>query len=938
MTVLVLPDRSVDTTLRWVVRARGHSRLSPRGARVLARLADTPGQVVPLPELAESGDTPRTLSGVVRRLRVALEVEPGHPRHLHTVFGQGYRLDLPPDPTCTVPQRYDAFVGRAELLEALLESPARLLTLQGPGGMGKTRLASRLARLLRPRSPGGVFFIDLSPCRHAADIRAAVVQGLPAVTKPPANDPRQLLEAIGRSAVVLDNAEQVHEALAELLQFWLPRVPEIRWTVTSRRALGLDAEHVAHLPPLSAANAVELFAKRSGYPAHTISTLAEKLDGHPLSIELVAARTRWIPPAVFERHIAEADHAVGLPRTGVPPHQRTLEASLQWSWSLCSAEEQRVLAGITVFADTMSYDNLDGVLGVLAAETARELVRWSLLQSEGPDRVRILGMVRRFAAQHLSAPLRADLEVRHIEHFAQVPPSAEGRDNLALAIRRVPEHPVAQPTLDALAHTLIATIHRHGPPALGLDLAGVLLDQVHDHPTRARLLTAAIGWHLNLGEPEAAARTLALLTASSPGRQRLEGDIAHARGQLDSALQAYRRAYSTAASPTERAHAGLSLAETLEDTGDLDASHAIRAELGPLWPTLHNPALRIRAALSDGYHAATRGALDAAESHLQLAHTLLSDTGDGPGAALVLARRADLAVRAGDLRRAIHLGRAAVDAYEALGHRDSAATQLGNLARIYRQQGNLDQATKVAERALHHHRSTGNARAAAIVLGNLAGIDLTAGRFQSARDRYHAAIAQAESVGDARHAAISQLSEGLVLARLGAREAAVATWSTAIATHERLGDAVHAAIGRGNLGEYLLDQGDLHAATPHLERAVRVLRGCSHPAAAAFMGPLAEARTRLDPNAPDDTSWPEARQMLAQLPFELGRLMCREAMVYLLRGQTDTARRVHHEARALAASAPAHAPVSQQLRALTAHLAALPPAPRPPTPPSRVDE
>ena len=176
----------------------------------------------------------------MNRLRAKIEDEPGSPLHLVTVWGQGYRLDLPENPVSTprrrMPEALDIFVGRrrelAELTDAY-EGGARLVTITGPGGMGKTRLAMQFARLAEAELPDGAWFVDASEVRSEAGLAFAMASALGGR----ADDMRTALSSLGSALVVLDNLEQVVEVAAPQVVHWLTAAPELRVLATTRERL-----------------------------------------------------------------------------------------------------------------------------------------------------------------------------------------------------------------------------------------------------------------------------------------------------------------------------------------------------------------------------------------------------------------------------------------------------------------------------------------------------------------------------------------------------------------------------------------------------------------------------------------------------------------------------------------------------------------------------
>ena len=245
-----------------------------------------------------------------------------------------------------LPRPASSFVGRerevAEVVE-LLQDGARLVTLSGPGGSGKTRLAVESAAELVPEFRNGVFWVGLAALRDPALVAETVAQTLGAKDG--------LAEHIGERELLLllDNFEQVVEA-APGLGSLLESCPNLRLLVTSRELLRVRGEVDFPVPPLAGSEAVELFCIRSRLvPSEEIAELCARLDDLPLAVELAAARTSVLSPAqILERLSQRLD----LLRGGrdAEARQRTLRATIEWSYELLTEEEKRLFAGLSVFA------------------------------------------------------------------------------------------------------------------------------------------------------------------------------------------------------------------------------------------------------------------------------------------------------------------------------------------------------------------------------------------------------------------------------------------------------------------------------------------------------------------------------------------------------------------------------------------------------------
>jgi len=317
-----------------------------------------------------------------------------------------------------LPAQLTSFVGRAPEVRSVRAAlgSSRLVTLVGPGGAGKTRLAVEVASL----DPGDVFFVDLAPLGAGADVPQAVVTALglredgPRVVSSPV---QRLVAALAERSVlvVLDNCEHVVADAAVLAGVLLAACPGLRVLATSREALGVTGEVVRPVPPLGVADvgspAVRLFADRAvavdpsfvldGVSGPVVVEICRALDGMPLAIELAAARVRSLPVVEVAARLGDRFRLLSRGSRAAAPRHRTLHAVVEWSWDLLEEQERVLARRLTVFSGGATLESAAVVCGVAGTdELLPSLVDKSLVEVSG-GRYRMLDTIRAFCAQRL---------------------------------------------------------------------------------------------------------------------------------------------------------------------------------------------------------------------------------------------------------------------------------------------------------------------------------------------------------------------------------------------------------------------------------------------------------------------------------------------------------------------------------------------------------
>ncbi|MEE1749342.1 MULTISPECIES: BTAD domain-containing putative transcriptional regulator [unclassified Streptomyces] len=492
-----LPDRGAAVP-RWEAR-----RLDARRNRLRAELAlgradealpelvalctehpmDEPLQALRLRALRDAGRTAQALAAydeVRTVLADRLGTDPGP--ELRALHAELLRQDpvrpaapaVPPAPAPAAPRgnlraRLTSFVGREGEIDALREdlSHARLVTLLGPGGAGKTRLSQETAESVAPAWPDGVWLAELAPVDDPDAVPEAVLTALGAretvlrgagaeelrVAEGNANDPlARLTEHCSRRRMLLllDNCEHLVGAAAALADHLLAHCPHLTVLATSREPLGVPGEFVRPVEPLPDAMALRLFAERGAAArpgfrtdadeetAAAAAEICRRLDGLPLAIELAAARLRMLTPRQIADRLDDRFRLLTSGARTVLPRQQTLRAVVDWSWDLLDEAERAVLRRLSVFAGGCTLTAAEAVCadgpdqapeaaGLLGSLVDKSLVVAAPAE-DGEMRYRLLETVGEYAAARLDeAAERAPVVRRHQVFFRELVRTAEPR-------------------------------------------------------------------------------------------------------------------------------------------------------------------------------------------------------------------------------------------------------------------------------------------------------------------------------------------------------------------------------------------------------------------------------------------------------------------------------------------------------------------------------
>jgi predicted ATPase len=614
------------------------------------------------------------------------------------------------------------FVGRADELAAvsdLLGRPdVRLVTLTGPGGTGKTRLATEIARGLVDSFADGAAFVSLAAVSDPALVLPAVADALGLAEGDAEQEPVRAYLRDKELLLVLDNFEQVLAAtpiVAELLA----SCAALKLLVTSQASLHLRGGRDYPVPPLGVDAAVALFVDRAESVApdfdpdeETLAAIAEicrRLDGLPLAIELAAARTRLLSPKALLERLDRRFELLTGGAADLPSRHQTLRNTIEWSYDLLEPEEQALFAELAVFVDGCTLEAAEavcpagGVLDGLQSLLDKSLVR-RLDTADGEPRFAMLESIREYALFQLIQRGAVDaVRGRHADHFVALAQAAEPElvaANQAEWVRRLAEE--AGNLRAAMAWSV-----ESGRLETGLRIAGALprFWSVTGHLTEGRTwLKQALAQG---GEVAAEVRAKALY---ADGYAALgQGDYVHAVGRFEEALALYR---------------GLD---------DVRGAAMSLAQLG--W-------LRL-----------TQGEAERSQAASEESLALAREAGDRAVESVALGNLADGAVRRGDHDRAAELYNESLRLRRELGDRRNIANALLNLGRAELERGDRARASALLDEGLELAREVGDTWSTSVALGALGRLALQEGEPARAEELLGEALVLCRQRGDRKIAA-----------------------------------------------------------------------------------------------------------------------------------------------------------------------------------------
>jgi predicted ATPase/class 3 adenylate cyclase len=662
-----------------------------------------------------------------------------HPEHLHELRIEGLPADFPPPRSLdarpnNLPQRLTTFVGREEEVAEVraLVRNYRLVTLTGPGGTGKTRVALRAAEAALADFGDGVFFVDLSSLSDPALVSSAVAQvlGLQEQVPKPLGETVTDHLAERELLLVLDNFEQVADA-APAIGEWLAATRRLSVLVTSRVPLHLDGEREYAVPPLelpdprhlpdlrrlSQYEAVALFIDRARAVRHDFSVTNEnapavaeicvRLDGLPLAIELAASRVKLLPPQAILSRLGQRLPLLAGGAHNLPERQRTLRGAIDWSHELLDEPERALFARLSVFSGGATIESAEAVcnpnaeVGIETLDGLASLVDKSLVRetetADGDPRFGMLETIREYGRERLRE--RRDAEEtarRHAEHFLALAEEAE-------------------------------------PHFLGTEAAAWLDRWEREHDN----VRAALGWTIERGESELSLRLAAALWRF----WHLRGHLSEGRKWLEDALR------TGGGRTAARAKAHIAAGGLAYWQSDKQATARHYEESLALYRELGDRGGQQEALFNLGFVPALAGDLRRAQELFEESLAIARELGDRQG---VLQARSALAFShflAGNQAKAIGLLEEAVELARELGNLYWLADGLAGLADAYRITGAFDRARDFNSEALRMFREAANPSGTSMVLEQISALESDQGRHARAVRLQGAADAIRHSIG-----------------------------------------------------------------------------------------------------------------------------------------------------------------------------------------------
>jgi predicted ATPase len=693
------------------------------------------------------------------------------------------------------------FVGRFGDLEAIhrwsTQEGSRLMSIVGPGGMGKSRLAKEFGLAHLSRYPGGVWFVDLSEARDMAGVAMAVATTLnvPLLGGRPEETVANVLLACGKVLLILDNLEQVVDVASSMVAAWLVRAPEAAFLVTSRERMQIHGEQVLLLDALSNDEAIEMLqaASVSGNQTFSVSDadgeilgkIAGMLDGIPLALELAAARLEIMSGSdLLERMlIAESSNSssavsfLGLlkqERRDITARHRSLRGAIDWSWNLLEEWERSALAQCSVFSGGFTLQAAEAVVDLSeypeappTLQVIQSLVNQSLLAVREPlPELRRLGLLRTihaFARSHLEPSVGNGARDRMVAFFAQMGThewALFGNSQGALAVRsaRLELDNIRAAILyvgrgdnleqrSLLAFGAAEILMKSGPFSTGVEvMEGLLKDLPDESPFLPRALLLG-GWfqkragRLEVAEVEwlrcVKVAQDTINRAYSVRAQSWLGSLLLKRGQTEEALEMVKGAVKAAEAldnKGELAWALLELGEIQRSADEFDSAKLVLERALAMFQAVGDRIGEGQCHAKLGEVHHYQGNRESMSPHYASAHSIAKQMNDRAALARSLRARGWGHQECGEIDEGAVCFSTGLQIARELGDRDLEGAFVGALGVIEAERKNYEAAIALCEQTLIIGRELGDTRREGQCRLNIAQFYLELGRFDEAWD------------------------------------------------------------------------------------------------------------------------------------------------------------------------------------------------------------
>ncbi|MBI1730890.1 tetratricopeptide repeat protein [Candidatus Acetothermia bacterium] len=789
-----------------------------RTARLLS--AGWGGQILLTPEALQNSILPNNAS--IKDLGSHPLKDLGTPQHIFQLNHRDLEnREFPPLKTLAVrpnnlPTQPTPFLGReqelAEITAHLRDTPCRLLTLVGPGGIGKTRLAVQTAAELIDSFAQGIYFVALAPISSAEFFLSTIADALRFNFYDAEEPKRQLFDYLREKnmLLVLDNFEHVMEG-ASLVAEILKSAPKIKFLVTSRERLQIQGEwvyriHGLEFPETGARDnsesysAVQLFMQsaervqprrsRAEEDRVNIAKICELVEGIPLGIELAASWVEVLPIHEIAKEIEKNQDFLSTTMRDVPERHRSLRAVFEYSWKLLSGLEQQIFRNLSVFRGGFKRDAAQEIAGADLALLSI-LANKSLLRVQSPGRYEMLEVLRNYASEKLEEDWR-EFEKTQESHslyftmFLQKRESHLKGENQRETLEEIREEieNVREAWRWAVAH------HKLG--ALDDALHGLYLfyEMRSWFQEGEELFNGAIASLKSRGSsptaPDERLTTLGRLASRQGGFCHRLGQNAKAQAMLEEALQIQQ----SRDNPAELALTLNNLGNVAYATGDISKAQEF-----------HQSSLKIR-----------------------------EEIGDPWGIATSLSNLGVVADRQGNPEKARDLFQQSLDHRRESGDRYGVASSLNNLGVLAARLGEYEAAKELHQESLALRREVGDRKGITESLNNLGVVADVLGEFEESKSFYEESLALSQEIGDQFATARTLNNLGFVAYNLGDYQRAMHFCQQSLSINREIKNQAGVVLSLNGLGNASSALGTLDEADRHFKEALRTARSFGQPA------------------------------------------------------------------------------------------------------------